>query len=222
MKKASLNSLLARGLADRGSRKDLGDGHAEVFGDELQRPHRRALLAHEPLARRCPVLADRRGELSGRDIASPARGMDSLPDRDRVHAHTVTTSHRDGASKMEKKSHVAENTMCAMKPYPPERKRPLSDEWKQRVRDRLAEMGRDHRWLEAQIGASRGMVTKMLRPSQNTSALVDRVCEALEIAPPMSEVRSEDEQELVTLYRSMSPEQRRQILGLLKLGREPN
>ncbi len=57
----------------------------------------------------------------------------------------------------------------AKRAYPTGRKRLLSEEFKERVRKRLSELEHDHRWLEEQIGASRGMVTKMLKPQQNTS-----------------------------------------------------
>ncbi len=100
--------------------------------------------------------------------------------------------------------------------YPKERKRQLSDEWKQRVRDRLAQLGHDHRWLEAEIGASRGMVTKMLAPRQNTSSLVDKVCVALSLEPPVTDATPE-ELRLVQGFRKMTADQRAHLLGLLGL-----
>lgn len=57
---------------------------------------------------------------------------------------------------------ICENMSAAKRAYPSGRKKLLSDEFKERVRKRLAELNHDHRWLEEQIGASRGMVTKML------------------------------------------------------------
>ena len=107
--------------------------------------------------------------------------------------------------------------------YPTGRKQLLSAEFKERVRRRLSELGRDHRWLVEQIGASCGMVTKMLAPSQNTSALVGKVCAALGIEPPTTEVHDEAEQRLVETFRKMSPDQRAHLLGLLGLvGRSEN
>lgn len=100
--------------------------------------------------------------------------------------------------------------------YPKERKRQLSDEWKQRVRDRLAQLGHDHRWLESEIGSSRGMVTKMLAPRQNTSSLVDKVCAALSLEPPVTDATPE-ELRLVEGFRKMSADQRAHLLGLLGL-----
>ena len=106
--------------------------------------------------------------------------------------------------------------------YPKGRKRQLSDEWKARVRERLTELGRDHRWLEAQIGASSGSISRMLS-GQNTSALMEPVCEALGIDPPVAEVQSEDELRLVEAFRRMPPDQRAHLLGLLGLvGRREN
>ncbi len=106
---------------------------------------------------------------------------------------------------------------AARRAYPSGRKRLLSAEFKDRVRRRLSEIGHDHRWLEEQIDASRGMVTKMLAPAQNTSALVDRVCVALGIDPPVVEVQDEAEQRLVDAFRRMTPDQRSHLLGLLAI-----
>lgn len=99
------------------------------------------------------------------------------------------------------------------------RKRLLTDEFKQRVRQKLDALDKDHRWLEGEIGASRGMVTKMLNPRQNTSALVDPVCRALGIDPPVAEIQGADEQKLVDAYRRMTPEQQRSLIGLLSIAR---
>lgn len=99
--------------------------------------------------------------------------------------------------------HVRDSTMRYVRAYPTERKKPLPPELKEAIRVRLAELGQSHRWLEDRIGVSRGMVTKMLGPTQNTSALVDRVCAALDIEPPGAEVRSDDELELLAKYRAL-------------------
>lgn len=94
------------------------------------------------------------------------------------------------------------------------RKRQLSDEWKSRVKKRLSELGRDHRWLEGEIGASSGSVSRMLT-SQNTSSLMQPVCDALGIDPPMTEVQTENELRLVEGFRRMNAEQQQGLLVLL-------
>lgn len=103
------------------------------------------------------------------------------------------------------------------KTYPRGPKKQLTPEWKAAVRARLSELGQDHRWLERQIKAGRGMVTRMLSDEQNTSALVDRVCEVLNVPKPMSEVESPEELVLVEAWRRMTPEGRAHLLGLLGL-----
>jgi len=91
----------------------------------------------------------------------------------------------------------------------------MSPAWKKLVRDRLTELEHDHRWLEGEIGAGRGMVTKMLSDEQQTSALVVAVCEALGIPMPVAVVEGEDEHRLIEGYRELSPTQRAHLLGLL-------
>jgi hypothetical protein len=95
-------------------------------------------------------------------------------------------------------------------------RRQLSDEWKSRVKSRLNELGHDYRWLESQIGASSGAISRMLT-TQSSSALMEPVCRALGIAPPTTEVHNEDEMRLVEGFRKMTPEQRAHLLGLLGL-----
>lgn len=95
-------------------------------------------------------------------------------------------------------------------------RRPLSDEWKSRVKSRLTALGHDYRWLEGQIGASSGSVSRMLT-TQTSSALMEPVCRALGIDPPATEVQSDDELRLVQGFRRMSSEQRAHLLGLLGL-----
>ena len=107
--------------------------------------------------------------------------------------------------------------------YPKGPKKQLTPEWKALVRARLSLLGHDHRWLEAQLGVGRGMVTRMLSDGQNTSALVDQVCAKLEIPPPMAVTGTAEEVRMVEGYRRMSPDQRRHLLGLLGLlDREPS
>ena len=108
------------------------------------------------------------------------------------------------------------------KPYPLGPKKQATTEWKERVRARLTELGHDHRWLEAQLigrdggGASRGMVTKLLGGKQNTSALVDLICEVLDLDPPVAELNDPDEFRLLEGFRRLGPDQRRHLLGLIQ------
>lgn len=101
------------------------------------------------------------------------------------------------------------------KQYPKGPKKQLTTAWKVAVRARLAALGRDHRWLEQQIRAGRGMVTRMLSDGQNTSALVDQVCSALEIPPPMAVLGTADEIALVEGFRRLPSDKRDYVLGLL-------
>lgn len=117
--------------------------------------------------------------------------------------------------------------MSSTKPIPTGPRRQTTEEWKARVRQRLGELGRDHRWLEAQIAgrggrsAGRGSVTKLLSAGDNTSGLVDPICQILGVDPPMAEVNSSQEFALLAAFRQMSPDQRRHLIGLLGLDEKP-
>ncbi len=101
--------------------------------------------------------------------------------------------------------------------YPKGPKQQLTPAWKVLVRDKLAEMGRDHRWLEAQIASGRGMVAKMLSDDQHTSALVGEVCRVLGISQPVAVIDGADEHEAIELFRRLSPRHRRHILLTMEL-----
>lgn len=100
-------------------------------------------------------------------------------------------------------------------------RRQATEEWKERVRRRLADMGHDHRWLEAQIigrrgqPAGRGAVTKLLAPGEHTSGLVDPICQLLGIDPPVAEVSDPEEFRLLAGFRRLPADQRRHLLGLI-------
>ena len=113
---------------------------------------------------------------------------------------------------------VRSNQPTHRRPYPTEVKREMTAEWKQLAIDKLRELGKNHRWLEAEIGASRGSVTKMLGPDQNTSALVDRVCAALGIPAPTTATDA-TEQELIARYREASPSARAAAVAVLGLAK---
>jgi hypothetical protein len=113
------------------------------------------------------------------------------------------------------------------KPYPKGPKKTVTPAWKVVAQRKLTDLGKDHRWLEAQLRgpdgkpASRGSVTKLFSASQNTSAWVDQVCEVLGILPPVAEINDPDEFTLLEGYRRMPVEQRRYLLGLLGVGKRP-
>lgn len=87
--------------------------------------------------------------------------------------------------------------------------------WKASVQSRLTEMGRSTHWLEGQIGAGRGQVSRMLAGAQQTSKLVLQVCDTLHIPPPTIISNDRDEQELVRRFRSMDEEGKRAMLAIL-------
>jgi hypothetical protein len=101
--------------------------------------------------------------------------------------------------------------------YPKGSKTQLTPAWKQLVRDKLRELGRDHRWLAAQVGADGSGITRMLSDEQQTSSLVTDVCRVLGIAQPIAVIEGQDEHEAIDLFRRLSPRDRRHVLQTMEL-----
>lgn len=105
------------------------------------------------------------------------------------------------------------------------RKRQMSDEWKERVRARLAQGDVSHRGIELKIGAGSGTISRMLNAAANqrTSEYVDAVSEALGIALPITETRSADEEAVIARFRALAPADRTAVLRILGLSsRDPD
>jgi hypothetical protein len=93
----------------------------------------------------------------------------------------------------------------------------MTPEWKEEVRRKLEEMGKNHRWLESEIGSARGSVTKMLSEGQHTSSLVGRVCKRLGIAAPLAFLGEDIDRELAAAFKDATPEEKRAALSVLLL-----
>jgi len=104
------------------------------------------------------------------------------------------------------------------KPYPEGRKREMSPEWKQAVRDRLTLLGRTQTWLAEQVGVDKSTITLMLKPDQVSSSAVDDVSKVLEIPLPMTEIDEIDSETLDDLRQLESPdkEQVRALIAMLR------
>ncbi len=111
--------------------------------------------------------------------------------------------------------------------YPEARKQQMTEAWKQKVRDALAERGRltDGReggvtWLAKAAGVTHGSVVKALSVDrqQQTSSIVPAVCRVLGIDPPLVDGEAEpppdpDEQSLIEKFRRLSAMERGKLLG---------
>lgn len=97
------------------------------------------------------------------------------------------------------------------------------EEFKARVRKKLAALGVDHRWLEARIvnrkgkPIGRGSVTKLLAEGEHTSGLVDPICELLGVDPPVMEIHDAQERQFIEHLRRMPLAQRNHLFGLIGL-----
>lgn len=100
--------------------------------------------------------------------------------------------------------------------YPEGRKIQMTSAWKERVKARLVELGKDQLWLEAELKCGKGMVSRLLNSSQQTSKLVEPICRALDIAPPMVEAESDDELEFLEGYRDLQPDEREHLRGIVQ------
>ncbi len=207
---------------------DLGDGDTEGESDGLDVP--RGTLAASPLRDGGPVEFEPSGQL---DVAGPLAGGELLDDsvdtftegqgghiatvkgslrevkRDQPARENISPSRRDNSADMASPG--------SKKPYPQGRAQQLTEEWKNLVRRKLTELGKDHRWLEDQIGTGRASVTKMLGADQQTFKKVADVCRVLSIPPPFAALESDDERELVARFRRASPREKRHILATLEM-----
>jgi hypothetical protein len=100
------------------------------------------------------------------------------------------------------------------RPYPKTPKREMTPKWKADVRRTLKELGKDDRWLEAEIGASVGSISKMLK--QHTSSWVEPVTRVLAIQPPVV-MAMEVDRDLAEAVLSASPEIKRAVRAVLSI-----
>ena len=106
--------------------------------------------------------------------------------------------------------HVAERR----KHYIKGAKRELTPEWKTLVKDALTTRGQNQQWLEQQIGAGAGSVSRMLGETANISGLVDDICKVLKIPPP--KVSSPTETRLLDLFRKLDDRQKAAFVEFLE------
>jgi hypothetical protein len=104
--------------------------------------------------------------------------------------------------------------------YPEGKREQMTTQWKQRVRDRLAENKRNDVYPRDQVelaeavkAADKSAITKMLQA--DASKLVPAVCQVLQIPMPMQERREPDELDLV--LEGKDAEQRARIAQIIKL-----
>lgn len=109
--------------------------------------------------------------------------------------------------------------------YPEGERIQMTDRWKQRVRDRLAEnkmndvYPRDQVELAEAVGAAdKSAITKMLKAT--ASKLVPKVCRVLQIQLPMQERKEPDE--LDKILDGMDAEKRQKVAQIIRLANLDN
>ncbi len=105
------------------------------------------------------------------------------------------------------------------KPYPEGRKREMTPEWKQSVKDKLTLLGRNQTWLAEQVGVDKSTISLMLRADQVTSSVVDDVSKVLEIPLPTVGIDEIDSETLDDL-KQLEPEDKEQVRALIAMLRK--
>src|SRR3954466_10223313 len=94
-------------------------------------------------------------------------------------------------------------------------RRQVTPEWIASVREALRVREQGLRWLETEAGLAKGAATKILDGRQQTSNHVDAISKLLGLGLPEAVAEAADEVELLALFRSMTPEAKAHLLGLL-------
>jgi len=101
----------------------------------------------------------------------------------------------------------------------------MTQEWKDKVERRLKELGKNRAWFAAQLGVTRGFVTKLLKKNpdgsmhQISSEAVPRICALLDLPPPLSapvEELDEKRKRLLALIDRMPDSARDGLLATLE------
>jgi len=112
-------------------------------------------------------------------------------------------------------------TRSRLRQYATGTRRQVTPEWIASVRSALAERGKGPRWIEIEAGLARGAATKILDGKQQTSNHVDAISKVLRLTPPATVVEAPEEIELLTVFRTMTPDGKAHLLGLLGLLQKP-
>ncbi len=89
--------------------------------------------------------------------------------------------------------------------YPEGTKVQMTEAWKRLVERRLEEMGKDRAWLADQLEVEKSTITRLLA-DQNTSSLVPKIVELLEIPSPFAPIESLFEEETLGNLKKLDPD----------------
>lgn len=99
------------------------------------------------------------------------------------------------------------------RPYPKHKKREMTARWKADVIHWMKREDLSIPKVAALLGADRKAVWQMLQPGQNTSSLVDPICELAGIDPPLVAARKD---ELDRVVEVISEEDRPRAAAILR------
>lgn len=77
----------------------------------------------------------------------------------------------------------------------------ITPEWQKRVSRRLEKLGKTQEWLADEAGVTAPAITRMLKPTQRTSRVAEKISQVLGI--PLPEFRDEREQEVRDALREL-------------------
>jgi len=98
----------------------------------------------------------------------------------------------------------------------------VDDVWRDRVRERLRELGKKPAWLAAESGCPKSMISELLSGKRSNTTYLPEIHEALNLPMPHGPLMSADDEEILTLARLLTPEQRAKLVGRAEAYREEN
>lgn len=84
----------------------------------------------------------------------------------------------------------------------------IDDRWRERVTERLAEMGKTAAWLSRESGCPKSMISELLSGLRDHTTYLPEIHKALNLPDPHGPLLSRDDEELLTLSRTLDAEQR--------------
>lgn len=80
--------------------------------------------------------------------------------------------------------------------------------WRDRVVERLKQMGKNRAWLADESGCPKSMVTELLNGTRDSTTYLPEIHDALEWPAPLGPMLSKDDEELLAIAKRLNPEQR--------------
>lgn len=88
----------------------------------------------------------------------------------------------------------------------------IDDAWRRRVEERLEEKEWNQAELARESGCDRSLISELLAGKRSQTTFLPEIHEALGFPPPQSPLLTKDDEELLTISRDLTPEQRARLI----------